>query len=137
MEVIAQAKSIRISPRKARLVADSIRKLSLENALVALEMIDKRGAYPIKKILNSAIANATNNANLSKDNLIIKSIDVFDGPGLRRMRASTRGRPRYYKRRSSNIKIILEEKIIEKKPEEVIKIAKPINNETEKIKDGK
>lgn len=109
MQVIASAKEIRISPRKVRLIADSIRNLSLMEAQDALSVISKRGGYDLEKVLKSAIANATNNAKLDKNNLKIKSIDVLEGSMLKRFRPSTRGRVHRYAKRSTNIKIILEE----------------------------
>lgn len=106
MEIVAKT-TVRIAPRKIRLVADSIRKLSLEQALVALSVFSKRGAGPLEKTLKSAVANAINNNNVKKENLKIKSIDVLEAPSYKRFHPSTRGRIHPYKRRGSNIKIVL------------------------------
>jgi len=110
MEIIAISRSVRISPRKVRLVADSIRNLSLEKALNALEMTQKRGASVLNTVFKSAIANAVNNAKKKREDLIIKGIEVWDGPAMKRYHPSTRGRVHPYKKRSSHIKIILEVK---------------------------
>lgn len=110
MEIIAESHSVRISSRKVRLVADVIRNKSVAQALNALAIIKKRGAAPLYKTLKSAIANAINNAKLKEESLVIKSIEVDQGPFLKRQRASTRGRAHPYKKRSSHIKITLEEK---------------------------
>ena len=110
MEVKAEANQIRISPRKVRLVADAIRSLSVEDALETLIVLKKRGGYVLEKTLKSAIANAVNNTKIDKDSLKIKSIVVSDGPFLKRFHPSTRGRVHPYKRRSSNIRIVLEGK---------------------------
>ena len=110
MEIIAFSRSIRISPRKVRLVADSIRNLSLDKALNVLSMTQKRGATVLNTIFKSAIANAINNSKKSMDALSIKGIEVWDGPSIKRFHASTRGRAHPYKKRSSHIKIILEAK---------------------------
>ena len=110
MQIIARAKSIRISPRKVRLVADSIRNLPLEKALNVLNMTKKRGASVLNGVFKNAIGNAVNNAKKNKDTLIIKGIEVWDGPAIKRFHASTRGRAHPYKKRSSHIKIILEAK---------------------------
>lgn len=110
MEIIARAKSIRISPRKVRLVANNIRNLPLEKALNVLNMTKRRGASVLTAVLKSAIGNAVNNAKKERSSLFIKKIDIFDGPGLKRFHASTRGRVHPYKKRSSHIKIILEAK---------------------------
>lgn len=107
MQVIAKSKSVRISPRKVRLIADSIRNLSAQDALKALAVIKKRGAYSLEKTLKSAISNAVNNANSKKEILIIKNIDVSEGPALKRYKPSTRGRIHPYKKRSSHITITL------------------------------
>lgn len=109
MQVIATSTQVRISPRKARLVADAVRDLPLVQALAALDVIEKRGSAPIKKTIMSAVANATNNSNLQKDNLRISSLVISEGPALKRYHASTRGRIHPYKRRSSHIRVVLEE----------------------------
>ena len=110
MEIIAKSKSVRVAPRKVRLVADSIRNLSAEDALKTLSVINKRGAYVLGKTLKSAIANAVNNANAKKEALFIKSINVTEGISFKRFHPSTRGRVHPYKKRGSNITIVLEEK---------------------------
>lgn len=109
MEITATATQVRISPRKVRLVANSVRNLSLEEALAALKVIRKRGARTIEKTLQSAIANAVNNKNLNRSQLKIDQIIVNEGPALKRYHASTRGRIHPYKRRSSNVRVILKE----------------------------
>ena len=110
MEVKAQSRSLRISPRKVRLVADVIRNKSVAQALSALTLIKKRGAVPLYKTLKSAIANAINNAKFKEDSLVIKNIEVDQGPFLKRSRPSGRGRFHPYKKRSSHIRIVLEAK---------------------------
>lgn len=110
MEITAISKSIRISPRKVRLVADSIRNLPLEKALNILEMTQKRGASVLNTVFKSAIANAVNNAKKNKESLIVKAIEVWDGPAMKRYHPSTRGRIHPYKKRSSHVKVILEVK---------------------------
>lgn len=110
MEVTASAKSLRISTRKVRLVADSIRKMSAKKALDTLSLVEKRSAASLIKILKSAMANAVNNAKISADDLVIDQLIVTEGPFLKRFHASTRGRIHPYKKRSSHIKIVLKEK---------------------------
>lgn len=111
MQAVARVKEIRTSPRKVRLVADAIRDLSLQEAQDALSVIQKRGAYDLEKVLKSAIANAVNNGKLDKENLVIKNIDVSEGTSLKRFRPSTRGRVHRYEKRSTSIRIVLEEKV--------------------------
>ena len=110
MDIVAFSRSIRISPRKVRLVADSIRNLPLDKALNVLSMTQKRGATVLNTVFKSAIGNAINNSKKSMDVLSIKGIEVWDGPAIKRFHASTRGRAHPYKKRSSHIKIILEAK---------------------------
>ena len=123
MKVQASIKEVRTSPRKVRLIADAIRHLSILEAQNALSVIEKRGAYSLSKVLNSAIANAVNNAKLDKGNLIISDISISEGPVLKRFRPSTRGRIHRYQKRSTSVRIILEEKVESPKAEDK-KIAK-------------
>ena len=111
MEFTAIARSVRIAPRKVRLVADAIRKLPLDKAMVNLSLIEKRGASVLIATFKSAIANAVNNAKKKQEDLVIKSVDVFEGASLKRAHPSTRGRMHPFKKRSSHIKIVLTEKV--------------------------
>jgi len=111
MQIITRFNNIRISTRKIRIVADAIAGLSLDEAEDALSVISKRGAKTIDKVLKNAVANAVNNSRLEKNNLIIKNIDVNEGQTLKRYRPSTRGRTHPYLKRSTNIRIVLEEKV--------------------------
>jgi len=112
MEVRALAKSVRMSPRKVRLIADAIRQLSIEEAFQVLQATQNRAAGPLEKVLQSAIANATTNNNLDKNNLIIASIMVNEGQALKRFHPSSRGRVHPYKKKSSHVTIILKEKLV-------------------------
>lgn len=110
MEVYATAKSVRISPRKVRLVVDVVRNMPLDDALHTLEVMPKRAAREVAKTLKSAVANATNNARLERNNLMIGGIMVSEGAVFKRFRPSTRGRIHPYKKRSSNIRVMITEK---------------------------
>lgn len=112
--VTAHSKNIRISTRKVRLVADAIRKLSIEDALTALKLSDKRAAGPLETTLKSAVANAVANANMNRNELVISSIIVNEGQAMKRFRPSTRGRVHPYKRRASHITVTLTEKKVVK-----------------------
>lgn len=109
MEFIAQSKSVKISPRKVRLVVDLLRNLSVDKALEALLVTRKRASLVIEKTLKSALANAAHNAGVSQEALFIDRIEVSEGPALKRYHPSSRGRVHPYKKRSSHIKIILKE----------------------------
>jgi large subunit ribosomal protein L22 len=112
MQTVTRINELKISTRKVRLVADAIRGLGIDEALDALSVIQKRGVYDLDKALKSAIANAVNNSKLEKRNLIIKNIDVNEGPSFKRFHPSTRGRIHPYKKRTSNVRIVLEEKSV-------------------------
>lgn len=100
---------VKVSPRKVRLVADTIRKLDIKKAQDILRLTRKVGALPILKTLNSAIANAGNNLKLDKTKLRIKEIMVNEAGAFKRFHPAGRGRVRPYKKRMSHIKIALEE----------------------------
>jgi large subunit ribosomal protein L22 len=84
MEARAVAKYLRISPQKTRLVADVVRGKSVGEALQILSYMPKKGARKIKKVLESALANADQNPNIDVDILYIKKIMVDQGPQLKR-----------------------------------------------------
>lgn len=108
-EITAQLNSYRQSPRKVRLVADTIKGDYVEEAKKKLDFITKRAIGPLRKLLNSAIANAKNlGANI--DNLQVKSITVNAGKILYRRRPVSRGSAHPIHKRTSNIKIVLAEK---------------------------
>lgn len=110
MEISATAKSVRISPRKLRLIADAMRNKHIDDANRILEITHKRAASIFQKTLRSAVANAVNNAKLDTKNLLIASIIVNESPPFKRFRPSTRGRIHPYKKRGSHLTIILKEK---------------------------
>lgn len=120
MEVRAIAKSVKMSPRKVRLVADAIRQLSITEAFQVLEASQKRSGGPLMKTLQSAVANAVSNNNLDAENLMIASIMVNEGQALKRFHPSSRGRVHPYKKRSSHITIVLKEKAV--KAHAVVKV---------------
>ena len=109
MEVKAEAKYIRISPRKVRLVVNAIRGLTPQKALTYLKFVNKSGAVPISKVIKSAMANAQNNFGLKPEDLKFKKIRVESGPTLKRWQAVSRGRAHSIMKRTSHIKVILVE----------------------------
>ncbi len=117
MEVKAKLNNLRISPRKVRLVAGLIRGKNVTQAQHQLTFLAKRSADPMLKLLNSAIANAKNNAKLSEENLFISTIFVDGGPVLKRHMPRAFGRAFAIKKRTSHITLILTEKKPEKKEE--------------------
>lgn len=109
MKITAKAQSVKVSPRKVRLVAQVIRNKKVTEAQRQLMLLPKRGAYVLEKVLNSAIANATHNAKISVENLVVRELQVSGGPALKRFHPSTRGRVHPYKKKTSHITIILED----------------------------
>ncbi len=133
MEYRAVAKNVKISPRKVRLVADSVRKLSVPAALTQLVVLRQRAALPIKKTLESAIANATNNESANKGNLKIKEINITEGIAYKRYHFAGRGRMRPYVKKTSHIRITLEDTVVAAKP---VVTPEVIKNENEKKNEG-
>ena len=106
----AEQKYIRISPRKVKLVVDSIKKLSPVEALEYLKFIRKSAAIKVAQVTGQAIANAENNFKLKKKDLVFKKILVKKGPILKRWRATSRGRAHKILKRTSHLEIVVERK---------------------------
>lgn len=121
MEYKAIAQNIKVTPRKARLVADAVRGLSVANALSQLNLLHKRAAVPMKKVLDSAVANAVHNGKEGKGDLVIKEIMVNEGISYKRYHFAARGRIRPYKKRTSNIRVVVASKKTEVKEEKTVK----------------
>jgi large subunit ribosomal protein L22 len=114
MEYQATSKYIRTSTRKMRLVADSIRKMTPDEAVITLGSMPKRAAEPMLKTLNSVIANAKNQ-NAKLEGLKFKTIEIMGGPVLKRWHAVSRGMAHAFKKRMTHVRIIItDEKVKEK-----------------------
>lgn len=109
MQVSAKLNNLKISPRKVRLVVDVIRGMKVEKALDQLKFINKKSTHPIDKLLKSAIANAENNFELKKDNLLVKEIRVDEGMTMKRSMPRARGRATVIRKRVSHVMITLGE----------------------------
>jgi large subunit ribosomal protein L22 len=109
METAAKLRFARISPQKTRLVADQIRGLPVERALQQLAFSPKKGAGIVKKVLESAIANAEHNDGADIDELRVSTIQVDEGPILKRMRARAKGRANRILKRTSHITVVVAE----------------------------
>lgn len=105
MEVAARLKGARISAQKARLVADQVRGRPVEEALSLLEFSNKKAAHIVRKVLNSAIANAENNEGADVDELTISSIFVDEGATVKRIRPRAKGRADRIFKRSCHITV--------------------------------
>jgi large subunit ribosomal protein L22 len=107
MEARAIAKYIRVSPRKARLLVDAIRGKDVDEALRIVQLSTKKAARPIRKTLESAIANAENNFDVAVDDLYVKTAMVDMGRALRRLRPRAYGRADIIRRPTSHITIVV------------------------------
>ncbi len=105
--VRARARYVRVAPRKARLVADQVRGLHIEQALALLQFSPRGAAQDIQKLIESAAANAENNHDLVGDEMRIASITVDEGPTLRRFRPRALGRATPINKRTSHIAVAL------------------------------
>ena len=123
MEVKATLRHLRISPRKTRMVADLVRGKKATEAKTLLEFAIKRGALPVLKLLNSAIASVSHNFQIEEGNLIISKISVDEGPTLKRWHPMSKGRAYPIMKRTCHINLILTDgkpvniKKVEAKPE--------------------
>ncbi len=107
MEVKAKLSNIALSAQKGRLVADQIRGKSVENALQILTFSPKKAAHIVKKVLESAIANAENNEGADIDELKVSTIFVDEGTTHKRMRARAKGRGVQILKRHSHITVMV------------------------------
>jgi large subunit ribosomal protein L22 len=110
MEVKARLRFARISPRKARLVADLVRGKRSEEALNILSFTKKASAKILIKLLKSAIANATQKKTIDIDRLYVKQIMVDQGPTMKRFQPRALGRATTIRKRTSHINITLDER---------------------------
>ncbi len=110
MIITATQKNTRQTARKVRYVADVVKKMSIEDALKQLAVMERRASLVVLKTLRQAIANAMNNHQLSLDELKIKNIVVDVAPTYKRWRAVSRGRAHTILKRSCHIKVELEKK---------------------------
>jgi large subunit ribosomal protein L22 len=108
MLITATQKNVRQTPRKVRLVANSVRKLPLEAAIAQLGVINRIASVEILKTIRQAVANATNNLGLSMAELKLDNIIVEEGSIYRRMRAVSRGRGHGIDKKTCHIKVTLE-----------------------------
>ncbi len=107
MEAKAILRTARISPQKARLVADQVRGMPVARASDLLQFSDKKAAHLIRKVLMSAISNAENNQGADVDELRVSSIFVDEGPMLKRFMARAKGRGSRILKRTSHITVVV------------------------------
>lgn len=110
MESTAKARYIRVSPFKARQVADLIRGKEAKEAMGILRYTNKKSAPLIGKVLKSAVANAEHNYDMDSDNLFVSEIMIDEGPTLKRMKPRAYGRADVMRHRTSHITVVLRER---------------------------
>jgi large subunit ribosomal protein L22 len=109
MEARAVARYVKISPQKAGLIMDEVRGKKVDEALRALSFSPKKGARLLKKLINSAVANAEANKDIDVDTLFIKRIYADQGPVMKRFRPRAMGRATGIRKRTSHLTVILDE----------------------------
>ncbi len=108
-QVRSSTRNVGIPAQKVRLVMDMVRGRSAVEALNLLKFMPNAAAKPVAKTIRTAIANAEENAGLSRDDLIVLEIYADEGPAIRRGRAGARGRYKPIRKRSAHITVVLEE----------------------------
>ncbi len=110
MEAIAKHRFARTSAQKARLVADQVRGLNVDKALEILTFSPKKSAVLVKKVLESAIANAEHNEGADIDELTVAKIFVDEGPTMKRIRPRAKGRADRIMKRTSHITVVVSDR---------------------------
>lgn len=110
MEAKAVARNVRLTPRKARLVADLVRNKAIEDALNILRFTNKKAAPVIEKALKSAIANAVNNFNMDRESLYVSEIFIDAGPQIKRMMPRAMGRADIIIKKTSHVTVVVADK---------------------------
>ena len=110
MQANATLRFLRIAPRKVRLVADMIRGKPVQDAINALRFTRKSASLPLRKLIESAVANAENNHGLDIDRLWVQEIRVDEGPTLKRYRPCARGRAFSVHKKTSHVSVMLAER---------------------------
>ena len=130
-EVKAQLNGLRIAPRKVRAITNLLKGKDVVYALNQMEFFMKRPVLPLMKLLNSAIANAENNFSMVKSNLYIKEFLVDEGIKLKRFRPKAQGRAGEIQKKTSKVRLVLDERVAglkrqttEKKTKEAPKVEK-------------
>jgi large subunit ribosomal protein L22 len=113
MEYQATTKYVKVSTRKVRLVADSVRRLTPVAAIAALSQMTKSACIPLSKTIASAVANAKLKGAV-EDTLRFKTIEIMGGPSMKRWQAVSRGQAHAFKKRMTHIRIIVEDKEVKK-----------------------
>ncbi len=138
MEVKAQLNGLRIAPRKVRAITNLLKGKDVVYVLNQMEFLMKRPVLPLIKLLNSAIANAENNFSMVKGNLYIKEFLVDEGIKLKRYRPKAQGRSGEIQKKTSKVRLVLDERVaglkrqaMEKKAQKELKTIEKENDKPE------
>lgn len=112
-KITAELKSYRQSPRKVRIVADTVRGKSVNEAITILSFVPKRAALPLEKLVRSALANAKN-LSVDTENLVVKEMMVDAGPIMYRRLPRSRGMANPMRKRTSRVRVVLAEGVAKK-----------------------
>ncbi len=110
MDIQAKARHLPISAQKMRLVCDQVRNMDADQALIVLEYMPHKGARFLYKLLESAIANAEENYEMSRQDLYVSQVFADEGPSMKRMKAGARGRYKPRVKRTAHLSIVLAER---------------------------
>ncbi|PJA90292.1 MAG: 50S ribosomal protein L22 [Candidatus Magasanikbacteria bacterium CG_4_9_14_3_um_filter_32_9] len=133
METKAKLRHLRIAPRKVRLLIGLVRGMKVQEAIAQMQFSQKDAARPVRKLIESAVANARHNHDMDPESLIIKTAFVDEGKTLKRWTPRAMGRATPIRKRCSHITIVLEGDVIEKKK----KVKKEEINKTEVAEEEK
>ena len=125
MEARAQARYVRVTPMKARRVIDLIRGMNAADAQAVLRFAPQAASEPVGKVLDSAIANATNNHAMDARGLVVSAAFVDEGPTMKRIRPRAQGRAYRIRKRSSHITVIVSDGIVPAPVAKATPAAKP------------
>lgn len=128
--VKAQAKGVQMTPRKVGEVVSLVRGRSVADALVILQHTPRRAATPVRKVIESAQANATHNHNVQPGNLQIETAIVTPGPRMKRFRPVARGSAHPYQKRTAHITVIISGQEKVKKPAATKSTTKTVKKES-------
>lgn len=110
MEARAQARFVRVAPSKARRVVDVVRGMQADEAVAVLRFAPQAAAEPVRKVIESAVANAVDQGDVNPETMYIQQIYVDEGPTLRRYRPRAQGRAFRIRKRTSHITVIVAER---------------------------
>jgi large subunit ribosomal protein L22 len=136
MEAVTIQKNIHQTPRKMRLVIDMIRKMEPMQAVKILQFTNKSAAEPILKAIQTVLANSKAK-NLEVEKMVFKSIEINEGLKVKRYRAGTKGRAKPYRKRMSQIKIVLTDEVKEVKSQKLKVKSNKLTEKKKGLENGK